>query len=281
LVDNYAAPFGAQWKRYRLTQLDSYTGVPISRTRALRCIGDDNAKCIRGKDVLECGCGAGRFTEVLLSLGANVISIDLSDAVDANRDNFPPGPRHQIAQADIAALPFRPAAFDMVFCLGVVQHTPNPELTIARLYEQVRPGGRLVIDHYTYNLSHFTKTAGLFRLCLKRLPVERGLQFTEKLVDWFLPFHRAARRFRIAQMVVSRFSPVRAYYHAFPELTDEIQREWALLDTHDSLTDWHKHFRTRRQIERTLKLLGAIDIYCVYAGNGVEARCQKPFAQDV
>src|SRR5262245_58298005 len=106
---------------------------------------------------------------------------------------------------------------------------------MARLCYQVRPGGWMVIDHYTYTLSHFTKTAGFFRMWLKRLPVETSVQFTEKLVDCFLPLHRAARRFRIAQMVISRFSPALAYYHAFPELPDKIQREWALLDTHDSI----------------------------------------------
>src|SRR5262249_53083355 len=89
MTNNYAAAFGAQWKKYRLTQLDSYTKLPISRTRALRCIGEENVGWIGGKRVLECGCGAGRFTEVLLSLGASVISIDLSEAVVANRESCP------------------------------------------------------------------------------------------------------------------------------------------------------------------------------------------------
>src|SRR5262245_14526583 len=150
MTDNYTAAFGAQWKRYRRTQLDSYTGFPISRTRALRCIGGENLSWMYGKRVLECGCGAGRFTEILLSLGSTVVSIDLSDAVEANRDNFPPNELHQIAQADIEHLPFRPETFDVVFCLGVIQHTPNPEYTIACLFEQLKPGGLLVIDHYTF-----------------------------------------------------------------------------------------------------------------------------------
>ena len=64
----YADAFGLQWKQYRLTQLDSHTGSPITAERARRCLGDI-ASSLGGKQVLEIGCGAGRFTEVLLGLG--------------------------------------------------------------------------------------------------------------------------------------------------------------------------------------------------------------------
>jgi SAM-dependent methyltransferase len=276
MSNRYTDAFGAQWKRYRLTQLDSYTGLPISRQRAIRCLGEENVSWIAGKRVLECGCGAGRFTEILLCLGATVVSVDLSEAVEANRDNFPLSAKHQVLQADIENLPFLPGSFDVVFCLGVIQHTPNPERTIAKLYKQMIVGGLLVIDHYTYGVSDYTKTAGLFRFFLKRMPVEAGMRVTEKLVDWLLPYHKAARKFPILQMVISRISPVLAYFQAIPELPDDLQREWALLDTHDSLTDWYKHRRTRRQIQANLRSLGGIDIHCVYGGNGVEARCRKP-----
>jgi len=229
----------------------------------------------RRSDVLEVGCGAGRFTEVLLSTGAFVTSVDLSSAVEANQDNFPQDGRHRILQADVLRLPFAPGQHDAVFCLGVIQHTPSPEHSIRRLYEQVKPDGWLVIDHYAYNLSHFTKTAPLFRMVLRRMSPANGLKWTERLVGMFLPLHRAARRSRIAQALLSRVSPVSSTYRAFP-LDDELHRQWSLLDTHDTLTDWYKHFRTKGQIRRVLEGLGAADIWCEYGGNGVEARCRRP-----
>lgn len=70
--------------------------------------------------------------------------------------------------------------------------------------------------------------------------------------------------------------PVYSYYHIFPELSDELQREWALLDTHDALTDWYKHRRTRGQIHRAFLDLGVESINVVRAGNGVEARGRRP-----
>jgi hypothetical protein len=76
--------------------------------------------------------------------------------------------------------------------------------------------------------------------------------------------------------LLSRISPIRSYHTQYPELSDDMQREWSLLDTHDSLTDWYKHLRTRRQIRRALERLGLADIWCEYGGNGVEARGKRP-----
>jgi SAM-dependent methyltransferase len=204
----------------------------------------------------------------------------LSDAVEANQDNFPGNATHRLAQADISALPFAPQQFDVVLCLGVIQHTPNPENTIAHLYSQVKPGGTLVLDHYTFSLSWFTKTAPFFRYFLKRLPPYEGIKRTELLVNVFLPFHKKLRHFRLGQMLLSRVSPVLCYWHTFPELTDEQQREWALLDTHDSLTAWYRHWRSRTQIKRTLQKLGLERIWCEYGGNGIEARGFRPPMRD-
>ena len=268
----YADSFGSQWNKHRLTQLDSYSGTAITENRTRRCLGEELWASLPGKEVLECGCGAGRFTEVLLGQGASVTSLDLSDAVDANQESFPQNGNHVIAQADILQLPFRPRQFDIVFCLGVLQYTADPEKAITSLYEQVKPGGALVIDCYSPNLSWYTKTAPLFRYYLRRLPADKRFRWTEGLVNTLLPLHKVARSFRPAQMLLSRMSPVSCYYGAIPELSEEQQREWALLDTHNSLTGWYRHSRTRQQIIRTLKQLGLDDIWCEYGGNGVEAR---------
>lgn len=273
---NYADAFGAQWKKYRLTQLDSYSGVPITEDRIRRCLGEQLWIKLTGNRVLECGCGAGRFTEILLKQGALVTSIDLSDAVEANEQNFPQSSSHWIAQADILRLPFKPGQFDVVLCLGVIQHTPKPEETLAALAGHVKAGGILVIDHYTYQISEFTKAANLLRLVLKRLPPTKGLQWTDRLVGSLLPVHKRVRHSRLAQMFLSRVSPVMSYYQAYPQLSDEMQYQWALVDTHDSLTCWYRRFRTRSQIERAMKSMGLEGIVCWHGGNGIEARGQRP-----
>lgn len=273
--DTYSNAFGLQWRTYPRTQLDSHTGTTLSRDRARRVLSPSVFDALKGLSVLEVGCGAGRFTEVLLEAGASVMSIDLSDAVDANQDNFPQSDVHRIAQADVRALPFSPMSYDLVFCVGVVQHTPSPEETIAALYEQVKPGGWLAFDHYTHRLRWYLSTAPAFRAVLRRLPAADGLRLTNALVRCLFPLHRRAAT-GLPGVLLRRISPVQTYYHAFPELPEAVQREWSYLDTHDVLTDWHKHFRTAAQIEATLHALGLEDIRVTKGGNGVEARGRRP-----
>lgn len=272
----YAEHFGLQWNVYTCTQLDSHTGKTITRDRLRRALGEELWNSLAGKKVLECGCGAGRFTEVLLAAGAQVTSIDLSSAVDANARNFPMDELHRIAQADIMALPLPPQSFDVVLCLGVIQHTPSPEATIAQLYKFVAPGGTLAIDHYTHTLRWYTTLSPLYRQVLRRLPPAASLAITRRLVDIFLPLHKAVRGRRILRALLARISPVVSYYNTYPELDEDLQREWALLDTHDSLTDWYKHLRSARSIRRTLKTLGLDDVWCERGGNGIEARGTRP-----
>ena len=272
---SYAAGFGPQWLKYRQTQLDSFTGESLSADRARRCIGEDAWSSLRGVHVLECGCGAGRFTEVLLAQGATVTSIDMTEAVEADHANFPQDDRHRIAQADILKLPFAGRGFDIVFCLGVLQHTPIPEQTMAALFEQVRPRGLLVVDHYTYRLGYFLSTQPIARAVLRRLPPDTGLRVTDRMVRMLWPLHSRLRRYR---RLLNRVSPIYTYFDTFPELSDEHQRAWAFLDTHDALTDHYKWFRTRRQIERALSDLGAVEVEAWKDGNGIEARGRRPSA---
>jgi len=272
----YAESFGSQWRRFPRTQLDSYTGLPLSRDRIQRCMGDRLFESLAGKDVLEAGCGAGRFTEILMDAGAYVTSVDLSSAVDANAVNFPVGDQHRIAQADIMDLPFHPGQFDVVVCLGVIQHTPNSEATIQRLYDQVKPAGWLVIDHYRREIGRWTSIQPLYRAWLKRKPEPRQWEMVERMVDLFLPMHRQLRSIYPLWFILCRVSPLVTYYRSRPELPDPLQREFAILDTHDSLTDWHKHLRTREEIASALHGLDAEEIACWAGGNGIEGRCRKP-----
>lgn len=109
--NNYSTNFGFQWKKFRKTQLDSCSGLPISETR-FYAQSQWKAEDLKGKLVLDVGCGAGRFTEIALAAGANVVAIDYSDAVEACYANHGSNPHLSVMQADIYRLPFRPETFD-------------------------------------------------------------------------------------------------------------------------------------------------------------------------
>ena len=59
-----------------------------------------------------------------------------------------------------------------------------------------------------------------------------------------------------------------------PPILAILEREWALLDTHDTLTDRYKHLRGPDEIRHTLTSLGLANVEVAVGGNGVEARAR-------
>src|SRR5262245_30281087 len=228
--DNYASAFGLQWKRYQKTQLDSYTTEPISRQRLEQCLGAALDE-LKDRVVLECGSGAGRFTELLIDNCELLVSLDLSDAVDANLKNCSGKKPYVLCQADINKSPLPRRFFDVVICLGVIQHTPSPEETICSLAEHLKPGGILVIDHYTvksflHRLSRFLTIAYPLRPILKRLPPEIGLKATSVLTMVCDPIRKWTCRHLWLDRIFSRIFPSACYYNVYPRIDPEIAREW-------------------------------------------------------
>ena len=279
--DNYASSFGLQWKIFCKTQLDSYTGLPISRIRLNRLLGGDGPEILKGKKVLEVGCGAGRFSEVILESGAELHAVDLSEAVEANYRNCCNYPNYHVYQANLLELPFSPGQFDIVICIGVVQHTPDPEKTISSLCSQVRPGGMLVLDHYSQAYS-LTYSRRALRAILIRLPSDIAYRISKVIATSLWPFHRLLWKIRNLpvlgklRFVFLQLSPVVDYHDSYFALGPKLLREWAILDTHDTLTDVYKHLRSAEDIADHLQRCGMVGIQTAYAGNGVEARAWKP-----
>lgn len=277
---HYADNFGLQWNVFRRTQLDSFTGTTISRDRLVRMFGGDLER-VAGKTVLEAGCGAGRFSEVLLRHGAEVYAVDLSTAVEANAENCRSFAAHHVCQADVTALPFAPGRFDIVAAVGMVQHTPDPEATIAALCRQVKPGGMVVLDHYTHGYA-MTPVRTRLRRELLQMPPTAALNFCEILLDTLWPVHemlwknRGRPEFAALRGPFLEGSPLVDYQPYYPQLGPEILRSWALLDTHDTLTDVYKHLRSAEEIRACLESCGMTEVSAVYAGNGVEARAVRP-----
>ena len=273
--EQYVSAFGIQWLKHSTTQLDSHTGLTITKDRLVRMFGP-LYKELENSNVLEAGCGAGRFTEILIETGSLITAVDLSVAVASNQENNGRNKNLRIVRASITALPFDSEQFDIVFCPGVVQHTPNPSTTIFELYKNVKPGGWLIFDQYRYNLSSLLRSAWVVRLLLKRLSPERGLRATDWLVKVFLPAHKRIAGSRFLEILLFRFSPITSHYSGYPQMPDDDQVAWARLATHDNLTDFHKHHTSRASLKRQLDALGALNLYFCIMPYTIEVRCQKP-----
>ena len=268
--DNYAASFGEQWNRHRLTQLDSVTGVPISRQRVFATTRWPER--LDGQQVLEAGSGAGRFTEVLLSTGARVYSFDYSTAVDANAASHRDSDRLCLFQADIFHIPTRPQAFDKVLCIGVLQHTPDPERAFKSLATQVRPGGELVVDLYPKRLTALLSWKYVLRPITTRMDRQRLQRLVERSVDALLPLAVWLRR--RAGRAGARLLPIVEYSGlGLPTATN---REWAVLDTFDMYSPAHDHPQTLATLTRWYREVGFEHVDVSKGPNGIVGRGRRP-----
>jgi len=103
-----------------------------------------------GKLGLDVGCGAGRHIRGASQLGAEVIGVDLSQAVDAAFQNNEEYPHVHIVQADVYRLPFNNNLFDFIYSLGVLHHLPEPEKAYHLLPAYLKPKGSFFIWLYAY-----------------------------------------------------------------------------------------------------------------------------------
>jgi len=264
--ERHAHSFGLQWTRHATAQLDSTTGRPISRDRLFSVTRWPER--MNGERILEAGCGAGRFTEVLARTGAGVYSFDLSNAVEANHASHGHLPNVHIFQASICAIPFAPGQFDRVLCLGVLQHTPDPAASFRALAAHVRPGGHLAIDVYRKDFAALLQWKYVLRPLTKRLPPERLYRMVAAVVPRLIPAARFVRR--VAERWGSRLLPIAEYSHL--GLTQELNEEWSVLDTFDMLSPAHDHPQTLRTVQRWFADEGLTDVVVERGPNGIIGR---------
>ena len=233
--ENYADSFGLQWNRFAKTQIDSALRSNRSRDRFLHeTLWNENQ--LKGKLVLDAGCGAGRFSEIALTLGAKLIAIDYSSAVDVASENLT-SKNLLIIQGDLSELPIPNKSLDFVYCIGVLQHTKSPEKIVAELLRCLKPGGEISLTFYensSWHVRFYSKY--LIRPFTKRIPNKLLLSFINHS-SWIW-FPVTSFLFRLPSPIprVLRFIiPIANYVEFSYSNTDDARAE-AILDTFDMLS---------------------------------------------
>jgi 2-polyprenyl-3-methyl-5-hydroxy-6-metoxy-1,4-benzoquinol methylase len=270
---NYADSFGMQWNRFRQTQLDSYSGHPISANRFWRTTGW-RAQDLAQAWVLDAGCGAGRFAEIALGAGARVVALDYSSAVDACYANLGSHPNLHVVQGDIYALPLQAGSFQFVYSLGVLQHTPNVAQAVAALPPMVGVAGRLCVDFYMRSWRSALLPKYWLRPITKRLPKDRLFAICEFLVPRLLKLSRLASRVPLLGSGLKRLVPVADYAGILP-LSEQQHYEWSLLDTFDWFSPQFDNPQTPQTVRQWLEAAGLdqIEVLKTYhlTGRGIVA----------
>jgi len=270
-MDNYSESFGYQWNIHQKTQLDSYTGIPISKKRLFAATGWNEHTCLKGQSILEAGSGAGRFTEFLVKTNSRVYSFDYSRAVDANARNNAKAGNLTLFQGNIFNIPFKDAVFDHVFCLGVIQHTPDPKEAFFSLASKVKQNGFLYIDVYTQSWYHYLHWKYILRPLTMRMDKERLYSLISYIVPKLVPVARFLRKW--FGRAGARLVPIIEFSHL--GLSQEINEQWAILDTFDMYSPAHDHPQTKATVEEWFKTTGFKDINVWYGDNGIVGRGTK------
>jgi SAM-dependent methyltransferase len=274
----YADSFGIEWHNFPKTQLDKHW-QQMYRTRFFQTteFPDD----LSGQTILEVGCGAGAFTGIILETQAGLFSLDLSVAVDVCMENhrgFVDTGRLSLSQADLNALPFAPASFDKVICLGVIQHCPDPERAFYSLCRHLKPGGEIVIDCYqseplrVASWQHLVKHA--LRVVTRRMPERLLFRCVASIIGALYEVKAALSQLPLAGQKLHRLIPIGELKRY--DWTAEQMKQIKSLGVFDMLSPKYDNPQSIETIRGWVEKARLQLIKCNIGYNGVNAKARRP-----
>jgi len=157
---------------------------PLHQINPLRLAWMSSLCSLQGKTVLDVGCGGGILTDSLARSGANATGIDLSTkvlriaqlhALDAQTDNV----QYREISAEAMALE-QPAGFDVVTCMEMLEHVPDPASVVQACATLVKPGGWVFFSTLNRNPMSFLQAIVGAEYVLNMLP--RGTHEYAKMI---------------------------------------------------------------------------------------------------
>jgi 2-polyprenyl-6-hydroxyphenyl methylase / 3-demethylubiquinone-9 3-methyltransferase len=131
---------------------------PLHEINPLRLNHIDRIVALEGKHVLDIGCGGGILSESMAARGAHVTGIDLSEkALNVAKLHLLESGAHvdyrHIAAEDLART--EPGKYDLVTCMEMLEHVPEPASTVRACAALVKPGGYVFFSTINRNPKSF------------------------------------------------------------------------------------------------------------------------------
>jgi SAM-dependent methyltransferase len=131
--------FGTEWHIW--SEHDDFFASPELFHSFLPALARES---VAGHIALDAGCGAGRWTQHLVRLGADkVIALDYSSAVEVCARKTASNPEVAVVQGSILAPPLRRGVIDVAVSIGVIHHLSDPLAGLRGLHDALAPSGVL------------------------------------------------------------------------------------------------------------------------------------------
>jgi SAM-dependent methyltransferase len=136
-----ATPYDEMARVFEEHAQDSPYNAHYDRPAVLALLG-----AVAGLRVLDAGCGPGLYAEEPVTLGAQVVAIDVSEPMlELARQRL--GERARVVRADLnGRLPFPDEQFDLVVCPLVIAHVDDRAACMREFFRVLRPGGHVVLS---------------------------------------------------------------------------------------------------------------------------------------
>ncbi|HMF55937.1 MAG TPA: class I SAM-dependent methyltransferase [Pyrinomonadaceae bacterium] len=162
-------------------------------------------------------------------------------------------------QASIYELPFHDGIFDGCYCIGVIQHTPDPARSLRSLPRILKMGGRIAVTIYERKRWTLLYSKYLVRPVTKRLNKKLLLRLLKGSMPVLFPVTEVIFRLPLVGPLFMFAIPVANYVNE-PALNRRQRYDWAVLDTFDMLSPQYDQPQTQPETEQALKSVGIGEI---------------------
>jgi len=252
--ESYSANFGYQWNRWARTQFeDQNINKPMHKHtfNMFKTITKFSKKKLNGKVVLDLGCGPGRFTDIATDMGAFVIALDYSSAIDAAKLNlFNKQENILFIQGDALNLPIK-KKLDFCFSIGVLHHTPSPIKAIKQVHKALKKNGIFALRVYNKKSFYTYPAVKLWRYIFFKL--QPFFKFYPPLIYSYI---FGTITFILGKIWRPLSYPLRII---FPTVWCPDYR-WLILDTFDAVATSYQSGHTPKEVEKWLIDAGFVKI---------------------